>query len=72
MFYVVRWNEDSIVDPECLEWEALDNALSEDDAYDMMEAYANKFPHARIDLMDQVDYETMVNKFNEQFFGGAD
>jgi len=62
MHYIVRWNEDSIVDSDCVEWEAIDNAPTEDDAYDLMEAYSNKYPHARIDIMDAQEYNDYISK----------
>ena len=61
MYYVVKMNEDFQT------WDVLDNVPSEDDAYDLLEAYSSLYPHAYVDYLDETELNDYLKKVsNEQ------
>jgi len=56
MYYVVRLSEDFQT------WDVLDNAPSEDDAYDLLLAYSNMYPHAHVDYLAEHEYNAYLSK----------
>ena len=58
MYYIVRMAEDFQT------WDVLDNACSEDYAYDLLEAYSNMYPHAHVDYLDEQEYNAYLNEIN--------
>jgi hypothetical protein len=58
MYYVVRMAEDFQT------WDVLDNAPSEDHAYDLLEAYSNLYPHAHVDYMTEGEYNAYLSKLS--------